>query len=91
MRGGDATYEYIDFERSVARTEVKNKIDQSETEKEIQVLTSEAVEKEEVEFSENPAYDFDAEETPTRSDDDVKGSDSAVNAGSSLEEKSVYI
>ena len=73
----------------MARTEVKDKIDQSETKREIQVVTSEAVEKEEVEFSENPAYDFDADETQTRSDD-VKGSDSVMNAGSSLEEKFVY-
>ena len=66
---GEGAYEYINFERGVARAEVKDEIDQSATEREIQVVTSELVEKEEVEFSENPAYVFEADQETAAIDD----------------------
>ena len=59
---GEGTYEYINFERGVSKAEVKDEIDQSATEREIPVVTSDIVEKEEVEFSENPAYEFEADQ-----------------------------
>ena len=38
----EGTYDYINFERGVSKAEVKDEIDQSATEREIPVVTSEA-------------------------------------------------